>query len=95
MSETEDRPATKTIELTAPVSWGGKEYDRLELAEPTAGFMSKSLKESGALDIMIVLVSHVSGVPKAAVEKMPISVITEAGEYCLSFFGDGQKTGES
>lgn len=86
---------TRTIEVNPSIEFGNKTYDRLELAEPTALAVDKALREPSPIRTMIVLVSHVSGWPTGAVEKLPISVLKEAGEYCLAFFDAGLKAGES
>lgn len=96
MSETRDRPEpTKTIEVNPAVYFGNKTYDRLELQEPSSVACEKATNERNAIRTMIVLVSHVAQWPLGAVEKLPISVLMEAGEYCMSFFGPGPKIGES
>ena len=86
---------TKTIEINPEITFGNQTYNRLELQEPTAAMVDKATNQHGAFKIMMVLVSHVSGWPMGAVEKLPVSVLTEAGTYCLSFLPSGPGTGES
>jgi hypothetical protein len=86
---------TKTIELKEPVEFGKKTYDRLELKEPTALQMVQAQKEgmrNGGLASDIVLIAQVSGVPKTAVEMMPISVVMEAARF-LAVFTEAPATG--
>lgn len=96
MSETKPAPEpSKTIEVDPPIAFGNKTFDRLDLHEPTAVAVDKAMQERTSVRTMIVLVSHVAQWPAGAVEKLPISVLMEAGEYCLDFFGSGRKTGEN
>lgn len=83
---------TKTITLSKPVLFGSKEYDTLELHEPTGGEMLKAMKETG-LSMAIVAISLVAEIPRGAVEMMPISVINEASEFVLGFTTVGLETG--
>jgi hypothetical protein len=88
-------PPTKTMELDPPITFGNKTYDRLDLHEPSAAACDKATSERSPIRVMIILVSLVSTWPSGAVEKLPISKLMEAGEYCMAFFKDGPTTGES
>lgn len=85
---------TLTIELANPVEFANATYDKLELREPTAGEMVKSLTQTG-LASTIALISLVSGVPRGAVEKMPISEVLKADDFLSLFTRRGPATGES
>jgi hypothetical protein len=80
-----DLPAAKTIELVPPVEFGNKQFDKLELREPLAGEVDKATRETTDLRRTIILLSHVSGWPGGAIERLPVSIMLEAGKYCWAF----------
>jgi len=87
---------TRTIELATPVEFANKHYEKLELREPVGIEVVKARAENDAFKGDLLLISLISGVPRAAVERIPISVLMEASDYLSGFMkGPGPKTGES
>lgn len=79
---------TKTITLRTPVSLGSTSYDKLELREPTAAQIVKAQKEmaaNGPMASNILLIAEVTGIPKAAVERMGIRDVQEASRFLAGF----------
>ena len=75
----------KIIELTLPVEFGGKTYDKIVLREPTAGEVVKAFNGATGLAATILLVSIVSDIPRGAIEKVGISKVREASEFLELF----------
>lgn len=78
----------KTITLRTPVTLGTATYDKLDLREPTAAQIVKAQREgavNGAMASNILLIAEVSGVPKAAVERMGIRDVQEASRFLAGF----------
>ncbi|KVO95564.1 hypothetical protein WL21_32435 [Burkholderia ubonensis] len=88
-----NQPEEKTIKLRKPVKLGSGEtevvYDSLNLREPTAGELDKAMAATSNIGIGIMLIHLISGVPKAAVEKLSQRDFTEANEYLGGFTDDG------
>ncbi len=94
MSDTTAMPVRPvwTITLVDPVAYQGGSFSELKLREPTMGELNKALAELGASgtqqqqnNMQIVLVSLVSGVHRAVVERMPWPVVVGAADWCMSF----------
>lgn len=83
------QPEEKTIKLRKPVKLGAGEtetvYETLNLREPTAGELDKAMSATTNIGIGIMLIHLISGVPKAAVEKLSQRDFTEANEYLGGF----------
>lgn len=93
------QPEEKTIQLRKPVKLGSGEtevvYASLNLREPTAGELDKAMSASSNIGIGIALIHLISGVPKAAVEKLCQRDFTEANEYLGGFTDDGPTAAEA
>jgi hypothetical protein len=83
---------TLDLVLDSPIKVGGKTYDRLHLAEPTARMLEIAEREFiGGTTIyalrryQIALVSVAGGVPRTLVRAMPISRLTEAFNFLNGF----------
>ncbi|MBB5414109.1 phage tail assembly protein [Paraburkholderia atlantica] len=92
-------PEEKTLKLRKPVKLGSGEsevvYDSLHLREPTAGDLDKSMSAASSnIGIGIMMIHLISGVPKAAVEKLCQRDFTEANEYLGGFTDDGPTAAE-
>lgn len=85
----------KTIVLRKPVVLGGVTYAELNLAEPTAGQLSKASKQTNNVDVAIALISIIAKVPRAAVEALSQRDFSEANDFLASFTPADQTTGET
>ena len=89
-----ERPSTFTQLLKVPVTMGAIEIFEVTVKEPTAG----QWKQAGAFagfESTIMLVSLTSGLLPICVEKLPISVVTRAGDFIFGFLEDDQTTGKA
>lgn len=92
-------PPSLLIELETPIKMGDKSYDALELREPKAGEVMKAQNElqstADTLKYGVMLTSIVSGVPRNAIEQLPISKLMQAINYLMGFFDSGLEIGKS
>ena len=86
---------TLTVTLGAPVSDGSKEYTEITLREPTVGEMVKATTNVSGIQSTVLLVSLVSGVPRAAIERVPMRKFAECSSFLDRFLRDDQATGEA
>lgn len=97
--ENKELPPSLLIELSSPIKFGDKSYDAIELREPKAGEVMKAQNDlqstSDTLKYGIALTSIVSGVPRNAIEQLPISKLMQAINYLMGFFDVGQEIGKS
>ena len=85
-------PQEWTISLAKPIDYNGGTFSELKLAEPTMEQLNKALAElnGGGTQqqsnrMQITLVTLVSGLPKAVVERMPWPVVVGAADWMISF----------
>ena len=83
--ETETQPDELVIELRKPVELTGEVYTELRLREPTCGEVAAAQKTATGMVADIILVALVSGVPKAAVEKIGYRDVKRAVDYLAGF----------
>ncbi|OUJ03200.1 phage tail assembly protein [Acetobacter cibinongensis] len=99
--EVPECPPSLLVSLPTPIEATGKQYSTLELRPPMVGERRafKVLEGRGTFEGMLLaeidLVEKVSGWPKAAVLKMPISIFARAADYLTGFFIRGQTTGNA
>ena len=86
----------KTITLRKPVTLGTGDgaitYPKLELREPTAGELEKAARADTPVGVMINLISLITAVPRAAVEKISRRDLEEATAYLSGFTNPGEST---
>lgn len=94
-----DCPDTFYLSLTPAITAVNREWQEMELREPTVAerrrFKAQEQRGTMAdfLEAEIHLLADVSGWQRAAVLKMPISQFAKASDYLTGFFITGQKTG--
>ncbi|MXV35648.1 hypothetical protein GS535_03630 [Saccharibacter sp. EH611] len=90
--EEHDLPCEKTLTFSPAIHGGGKEWDVMTLRAPTIGEIKSArmiLKKASLEKIHRsneMLITAVSGWPKAAVLRLPISNFVEASGYLNGFF---------
>lgn len=82
--KTDAPPPELVLTLDNPVTLGELSYTSVILREPTAGEWMLWDKLSG-IDADIMAVSVVSGIPEAAVRKLPASKLLQASRYLAGF----------
>lgn len=100
MSDTTERPRTKTIEVSPPIKVGAGEFSTLDLRAPKVSEVKKAQTQyKGTLDsttqMMTFLVHHVSGWPVAAVENLDYDIMREAFDFLSGFIEPGPKTSDA
>ncbi|HEX7853875.1 MAG TPA: phage tail assembly protein [Sphingobium sp.] len=86
MPSVDDLPEEMVITFRKLLTLGEISYDQIVLREPTALQVTQWDKLSG-VEADIVAVSIVSGIPKPAVEKLPIRDLIKASRFIASFLG--------
>ena len=85
-------PAERTLSFSPAISGGGQSWDSMTLRSPTVGQMrpAKALLKKPSLEALFrsdeLLITSVSGWPKAAVLRLPASRYVEAAGYLNAFF---------
>lgn len=95
-------PPQLQIPLPDGTSYGGATFERMTLQEPLLGQVwtaEAAFNEGVGLPqirkFKMLLAAQVSGIPYAAVEKLPVSLINQAAAYCRGFRVAGPQTGVS
>lgn len=92
----DDLPTERTLAFRPSIPGGSQNWDSMSLRSPTVGQMrpSKALLKKPSLEALFrsdeLLITAVSGWPKAAVLRLPISRYVEAAGYLNAFFPDGR-----
>ncbi len=94
-TQTSMQPETLTLTFRTPISVNGKDYDAIELREPTCSEVESMTKEKGDMAQIIKLIALVGGVPQGVVRGMRISELNEASQYLMGFMKAGPETGAS
>lgn len=89
-------PAERMFSFVPPIPGGNQSWDSMTLRSPTVGQMrpAKALLKKPSLEALFrsdeLLITSVSGWPKAAVLRLPVSRYVEAAGYLNAFFPDGR-----
>lgn len=89
-------PAERTLSFNPPIPGGNQDWGSMTLRSPTVGQMrpAKALLKKPSLEALFrsdeLLITAVSGWPKAAVLRLPVSRYVEASGYLNAFFPDGR-----
>lgn len=92
----DDLPAERTLAFRPPIPGGSQSWGSMSLRSPTVGQMrpAKALLKKPSLEALFrsdeLLITAVSGWPKVAVLRLPISRYVEAAGYLNAFFPDGR-----
>jgi hypothetical protein len=101
MSETAaPRERTKTIELPEAISDAKGSWSHLELRVPKIGEVKRAQTHlRGTADsmtqMMIVLVSIVTGIPEPLIAKIDYDIVMEASDFLMGFMPTPPKTSET
>jgi hypothetical protein len=83
-----------TIELSKPVSLGKGDaaviYEKLELREPSAGELEKASRSDTSVGSAITLIGLITGIPRAAIEKISKRDLVAANRFLEGFTDAGQ-----
>ena len=87
-----DEEDNSVVVLDTPILHQGKEYDRLNLCEPSlydvlgaAQVIGKRPSLQSIYDSQIVLVAKAAGVPQVVIQKLPSRALDRAVEYVTAF----------
>ena len=89
-------PAERTLAFSPSIPGGNQDWGSMTLRSPTVGQMrpAKALLRKPSLEALFrsdeLLITSVSGWPKAAVLRLPVSRYVEAAGYLNAFFPDGR-----
>ena len=93
---------SKTIQITPPISFEGREYTDLVLREPTAGEvlvgdmqLRNGVTQEALRTRQMHIISRVAGVPVPVIQKLRISQQNEAWAYVSAFLDIGLATFDS
>lgn len=98
---TTDAPSLD-VPLLEPLTVTGISYSEISLAEPTVGMRRKAesalrtgATSANARQYQLILVAQASGIPFAAVERFPVSVLNDAEAFLRGFIEPGRRTGSA
>ena len=92
----DDLPTERTLSFRPSIPGGSQSWGSMSLRSPTVGQMrpAKALLKKPSLEALFrsdeLLITAVSGWPKVAVLRLPISRYVEAAGYLNAFFPDGR-----
>jgi len=89
----EAKPASKTIKLEYPISWGEETISEIEIKRPKGKHMRK-LGGNVTMDEMLEIAQKCSAQPKSVFDEMDGQDVLKVAEVIGDFLGSGQKTGE-
>ncbi|HEY2010528.1 MAG TPA: phage tail assembly protein [Rhizomicrobium sp.] len=95
MSDTEQKPRSKVIQLTRSVKFADKTYDHLELTAPTVSQMEAANREANPVSSNVILVANNAKIPPGAVRELDWDDMEAAVEFLQGFTKSGHQTGAS
>jgi len=84
---------TLTLDLIKPVTFGGQTYEKLDLAEPTAGQLEKAMAGSNNVAVAVLLIAEVAKIPAGAVRCLCKRDLEAANAFLSGFSSADQGTG--